>query len=183
MRVFFAVPIHNSLWLQIHNNLEQLKQFYQHFPIHWTHRDNLHITLQFIHALDSTRLAKLLEDVSNNIATIQPFKIALENIVMFPSSINPRAIALQVTPNEKLHELALSIGEATALHGITADKRSFRAHMTIARTRNIKKLPFDPKFNTLYGDDTVGTVTLYVSKPQKHGSRYVPIADISLGNT
>lgn len=178
IRAFFAIDLPNTIKKELGKFIQQLKNVNAQSAIRWTAVDNLHITLQFMAALQSNDIENLLTSVRKTILTEKPFVVSLSALELFPSALQPHAISLGVTNQNQLSALAKAIGSGISACGYEIEKRVFRGHLTLARIKGpIHWQPIAlPSIPEIY----VKEVTLFRSDPHEKGSRYTPLAEIAL---
>lgn len=184
LRVFFAIDLSDEAKKKIEIFINALKKKARSKAIRWTKPENLHITLQFLAAVNSDDLPKLIEIVRTEIAgKIKNSYVKLENLQLFPSPYRPRVIVLNLTPQADLVNLASAIGHGIQELHYPLDERPFKGHLTIGRIKHIEgvKLNFlsdidPPVFNKI----KVNEVVLFRSDPQPEGSKYTVIEKIVL---
>ena len=106
----------------------------------WVSREQLHITLKFLG--DSERsVAESLSEALKGIKAAQ-FDIELERAGAFPGMSNVRALWLGAgTGASELASLARQTDKVCCDMGFPGEKRPFKAHMTLARSRSDGQIP------------------------------------------
>jgi RNA 2',3'-cyclic 3'-phosphodiesterase len=184
LRVFFAIDLSEATKKEIEIFINELKKKARSKAIRWTKPENLHITLQFLSAVNSDDLPKLIDIVRTEIAgKIKNSYVNLENLQLFPSPYRPRVIVLNITPQADLVNLAGAIGHGIQELQYPLDDRPFRGHLTIGRIKHTQgvRLNFLSNINTPVLDKIkVNEVVLFRSEPQPEGSKYTVIEKIAL---
>ncbi len=94
----------------------------------------LHVTLRFLGNVETSRISVLVEHVAAGIGGLVSFQLELGGVHVFPLR-RPRVIALDVTPEAPLGELAAAVERGVVAAGFEPEERSFRAHLTLGRVR------------------------------------------------
>jgi 2'-5' RNA ligase len=99
----------------------------------WVSAPNLHLTLVFLGEVAPQRVSQLESLLREPYAT-PSFVLRIGGAGMFPPSGAPRALWLGVRAGgESLGALHRELGHRLAAFGIEEERRSFSAHLTIAR--------------------------------------------------
>lgn len=139
----------------------------------------LHVTLAFIGAIERARCdalaARLPALAAGHALPLQP----VERIAWWPSLPRARLIVAELAPDPAC--AALNTGLSALLHelGVSADRRPFRPHVTLAR------LPRDADGQPAHGGTTGRPValrfvalTLFESRLSHDGVSHVPIVSV-----
>lgn len=109
---------------------------WQELPIKWTREAGLHIILTYLGFVDEEVISKICEKVSRTCEDKNIFDIQFDQIELFPSNSEPKAVALTGKPSEELKDIVNSIEKEL---GISASpKKSFRPHIKLGRIRKNK---------------------------------------------
>ena len=122
LRLFVAVPIPDDVAdkiARLQTGLDGAK---------WSPRENLHLTLRFVGAIDQ-RQAEDLDTALGDIR-VPPFSIDLQGIGYFGSN-EPHAIWLGVKTNSFLSTLQNRCERACRLTGLAPAPRAYTPHVTI----------------------------------------------------
>ena len=148
--------------------------------VRWVREESLHVTLRFLGATDPARVADLEREVGAATRGIAPFRASLAGAVLFPSPRRPRVVALALEPEAELGELAARVERGTVAAGFAAEPRAFRAHLTLGRARDSRRVRLAVTASvTAHGDvwDVTETV-LFRSDLAPGGARYTPLARV-----
>ena len=155
--------------------------------IHWSPRENFHITTKFIGEWPEERLDELLCAL-DGLAPRDGIPIEVRGLGWFPNPHSPRIFWAGVKAPPALPELARETDTATTALGIPPETRSFSPHLTLARIKEplslaalrqeVARLPSD-EFGTFVADRFV----LYRSDLRPSGSVYSKIAEFVLART
>ncbi|MCI8729447.1 MAG: threonylcarbamoyl-AMP synthase [Clostridia bacterium] len=165
MRVFFAIPIPDSVREKIRAIQDMLKESYGG---KYTDGDNLHITLAFIGEVD-TKVIDMLTEIEINSDTIPAgFKLSLRGMDSFKDG---KVTYLKVEKNAEIERLRAYLEERLSALGIPFEMRDeFCPHVTIRRG---KKEMIKEESETL--EINVSSFALYESKRVDGELKYVPI--------
>lgn len=165
MRVFFAIPIPDSVREKIRAIQDMLKESYGG---KYTDGDNLHITLAFIGEVD-TKVIDMLTEIEIKSDTIPAgFKLSLRGMDSFKDG---KVTYLKVEKNAEIERLRAYLEERLSALGIPFEMRDeFCPHVTIRRG---KKEMIKEESETL--EINVSSFALYESKRVDGELKYVPI--------
>jgi 2'-5' RNA ligase len=103
--------------------------------VRWVRLDGLHLTLRFLGPTPPDRVASLEQMIVAIAASEPTFGVELAGAGAFPTTGRPRVLWLDVAAGaDHLAGLAGRVDEALAERGWPRDERSYRAHLTLART-------------------------------------------------
>lgn len=183
IRIFFAIDLPPVVKDKMKAFILALKKRAKTNAIRWTKPENLHITLQFLPSVTSGDLSDLIGRVRGRLMEqVEQTVIAFGHLHLFPSAFHPRVIVLDVTPQQLLAELSSQIGKGIEEAGYQIEDRSFKAHLTIGRIKNIHlDLGFLSEF-TLPAIEpmVVNKVVMFRSEPMPDGSHYTPLDEMQL---
>lgn len=102
---------------------------------HWTHEDNLHITLRFAGDIDN----RIADEFASELETIDldSFMLRFSGAGAFGGN-DPRILYMGVQPCEALDRLARAHERAARNAGLPAVSRTFKPHVTLARMRHAR---------------------------------------------
>ena len=140
----------------------------------WVDIDDLHITLRFAGDIEGLAAREFEQGLAE--IEVDAFELRLEGLGTFGGN-DPRSIWAGVTPSEPLEALARACDRAARNAGLAAYRQPFKAHVTLARLRNI---PADLVARYLgkigaYRSEPfpVRAFVLFSSKPRVGGGPYV----------
>lgn len=132
LRLFIAMPLPRSAVQVLEEWCAAGKQHWQFSK--WVHPQDLHITLQFLGAVDEhviERIVQVLEEVSRG-AT--PIDLQFDGVGSFGSKEAPRVLWAGLGGEiDKLRQLNHSVTAATSSLGFEPEERPYRPHITLAR--------------------------------------------------
>lgn len=141
-RLFFALPVPE----------ENKRQILHSFPlkiypgIRWVGESNLHITVHFMGSTPEERMTEIIQKGTNIFYTISPFELQGDSFKVVIKERKPTMIWSQYEPNNEFESLCYALREAFP----TIEKRTPLPHLTVARIKQLRKLPFDlPKIKPL----------------------------------
>lgn len=181
---FIAIPLPEKLKDQLFRWQNSLKQslYYKQ----WPHRDDLHITLKFLGALDDKDVEEIKEALIE-LTSFEPFYTSVNSVGTFGNKTRPRVVWAGVHLNQQLTMLQNRVDNLTEEMGFLKDPRHYKPHITLAKKWNgpgdnklfneIKKNLDDERYS-LYVDKIV----LYEIHP-KNKPKYKAISNYCLGGT
>jgi 2'-5' RNA ligase len=146
----------------------------------WVDPDGWHITLAFLGATSPESLPALLESLAAATASAAPFALATGGLGAFPGRRRARVLWYGVHDREyRLRQLAAAVRLATR-----SDEASpFRAHVTLARSRNRwgAILPALPVDTLPSGRVSLSVVQLMRSHRGRGPAHYETLGEVPLG--
>lgn len=97
----------------------------------WTLRENLHLTLRFVGAVDEGAAADI--DAALTQVDCPPFDLTLDGVGLFGTLRRPRTLWAGVAPSVGLTQLQARVEAAAQRVGQAAEGRKFAPHVTLAR--------------------------------------------------
>jgi 2'-5' RNA ligase len=184
MRLFFAVDFSDSVKDTIRRAIENIP--ISDPPWRWVAPPNLHMTLKFLGETPKERIAELSDCAAAACGTLAPFAIHLGDLGGFPNLTRARVLFYRVDQGaDSLERLATELDEALfARLNIAREKRSFRAHATIARIKKnlppriIDSLKTVPPLEG--ASQTVEKLLLIRSQLHREGARYHHVKEFAL---
>lgn len=147
----------------------------------WARVEGLHVTLKFIGATSESRL----EEIKTALASVKiaPFSVRFAGVGFFPSAKAGRVFWAGVDGGDELPHLASTIDSILEKLGFPCETRPYHPHLTLARTssrplRELRPLLTDPP--PRFGTMTARAFFLYLSQPQKGGSKYTKLERFEL---
>jgi len=179
IRTFFAVDVPPEVResaARVRAELEPASE------LRWVAEENLHLTLKFLGDVDPLEVPKLLGRAVGRVARQQPFEVGVGGIGASPSLRASKVLWLGINQGSaELAKLARKLEAAGRGVGAARDRQPFRAHLTLARSRQ----PLAFELNSLPSVDSqsfcVDEVVLYESRLSSSGSTYLPLARLPLG--
>lgn len=129
---FIAIPIKEALRVEFSNWQNQLKAGLSYKV--WPHKQDLHITLKFLGAVEKEPLEKLCETLRTIDHT--SFSLMVGGIGTFGKPNSPRVIWAGVNRTNSLDGLFTKIEKAAKTVGFPIENRPYRPHITLAKKWN-----------------------------------------------
>ena len=135
-RTFFAIKI--PLTKNISEIYQQIKVGLEDEKVKWVEEQNLHITILFLGDTDENDIEIICDELSLRLKEFNSLLLKLTGTGVFKNVYNPKAIWLGIEESENLKELYEDIVNAIASKGFEIQKKDFKPHITIGRTKLIK---------------------------------------------
>lgn len=167
-RLFTGIPIPQD----ISDKLDWLRE-----PLpgaSWVKKENFHISLRFVGDIDNT----LAQEFSHELARIDQdiFEVRPEGLGVFGGN-DPKVLWAGLAPSEPLEALARAHERAARSAGLLPERRSFKAHITLARLTHpqIEALTqiLSRKGDVKFRPFVVEKFVLFSSRPLVGGGPYV----------
>lgn len=151
----------------------------------WVKPENMHLTLRFLGHIEPGRLETLAAELKIAYQGREPFELHIRETGAFPNTRKPSVIWAGLEPLEgPLAEVQAIAGRAACDIGLPPDKKTFRAHLTLARIRNARtaqplmaRLEQERDFDG--GGFSVCAVSLFASKLTPQGPVYQRLEECS----
>ncbi len=180
LRTFFAVTLSKEAREAAAQLAGRLRGSERGEGVRWVRPEGYHLTLRFLGNVTRDAVAELAERVTEEVAPLAPFAIQLGGALVFPSPRNPRVIALAVEPEALLAFLAERVEHGVVAVGLKAERRRFRAHLTLGRVRNRRFPSVDGEASIDCPAFPVDEIVLFQSDLQRTGAVYTPLERIAL---
>lgn len=186
MRSFIAIDIPPKLKHLVGTVISVLQKSPAGKKIHWSHPENLHLTLKFLGSIRQSKILNLSIQLQKALMAIPPFKIEFGHIHLFPSSHQPRVVIIDIVYSEILEKLYETVEQVCVAGGCDPETRPAYPHLTIGRLPehhlphiltdmlNVDISAYTPPL-------LVDHVTLFQSIPQQGGVRYSTLETYKLG--
>jgi 2'-5' RNA ligase len=181
VRSFFAIDVPGPLRSRMSKILALLRTRLNGDRVRWAAAENLHVTLRFLGDVSSHVLPDVVASVAKELAGTPAFECHLGELRGFPTSRNPRVIAINLDAEGHLSELAEAVDRGVVAAGLSADPRGFRAHLTLGRLRGHAHPSLHDEFHLGGVPLHVDRVTLFRSDLRSAGAVYTPLESIELG--
>lgn len=132
LRLFIGVPLPEKLKAA----LEQWRQQSEPLPAFkkWTHREDYHITIQFLGDVDPARVPAIAKQLQHVSSQFKPFELGFGGFGVFGDTTSPRVLwAGVIDYNHMLARLHEKVTDAMEEFGFVKESRPYRPHITIAR--------------------------------------------------
>lgn len=180
VRCFIAIDLPSEVTENFYKMIFPLKTSIDGFrPIE---PQNIHLTLKFLGYIPDERLKKIKNALDETVRDLTKFTMTFGEIGGFPNFSSPRI--LWIAPEkglERIKQIKERLDNFLSAAGIEKDEKDFKAHITLARIKYIKKEKTDFKkiFQTLKFDTksavTVDAIHLYQSKLTPKGAIYTKL--------
>jgi 2'-5' RNA ligase len=176
-RIFVAVDISDEAKRRAAEYCAALRREFPNLRVGWEKPEKLHLTLKFLGDTNEKQLSRLTEVVENAAEQIKQFKLQIAGTGVFPSPRNARILWLGVNDEKgSLRKISEVLEAECERIGFAVEKRSFKAHLTIARLREPHKATeiagkhLENGFEPI--EFEVSDIVIYESKLQPTGSIY-----------
>ena len=181
IRAFFALALEGAALAAALRCLEALRGGPLAGSARFVRPEGLHVTLRFLGAVPPEALPPLVAAVGEELREVPCCPVRLGALLAFPSSRRPRVLALDLEPAESLGALAAAVERGVVSAGFAPEPRPFRAHVTLARVREGRRLPGPgPDVPAPGGAFEAREVVLFESRPGAGGSVYTPLERLPL---
>lgn len=191
MRLFIGVELPDDIKAAAAESAERLRrQLHQAAPslaARWVASEQYHITLWFIGEVGGERGANLSAAIGGTSMMTPAFDLALAGCGAFPPSGPPRVFWIGARDGAAgMASLYEEVGQRLAPLGFEPERRTYSAHLTIARVKEpgkgtskavrelLGRLPAD------CGMCRVSAVTLFRSRLSPRGAAYEPLLRVPL---
>ena len=134
IRTFVALPVPDAVsefLIQIQDRLRSSRT-----NIRWVPVTNIHLTLKFLGDIDLSRLPATRAQMDAVARSIAPFTLTAKGAGVFPNLRQARVLWVGLTGDiDQLGLLQNTLESEFVSLGFKRDRRPFRAHLTIGRTR------------------------------------------------
>lgn len=187
-RLFIALSLPAAVKAELARVQRELRDVLPPHSASWTKPDNLHLTLRFLGDVDAGRVAELEQSFRAAVTGFGELDLLCERLGCFPDLRFPRVVWAWVhDPAEKLAALARRVNEAVAPFAERPVENAFTGHITLARSKQIKRAGAEmlAKFvagaaTRRFGQWRASEVELIRSELLPTGSRYTTLATVSL---
>ena len=188
-RLFIALRVPEEVKKEIQRAQDQLRGALPERCARWTRPEQLHLTLKFLGDVDVARVGALTDAMRAACLGFAPLKLRAERIGCFPDLRLPRVVWVWVHDGgNRLAELQATIERVTAEYTGEAREEKFTGHITIARTKNLKR----PQAVILaelahgvtervFGEWSADAVEIMRSELAAGGARHTCLARLPLG--
>jgi 2'-5' RNA ligase len=171
MRLFTGIALSPGVVEKLSAALEELRPTAR---INWSPLENLHITCRFIGAWHEERLADL-KTALGTVAHARSIAIRISRFEFFPNPRHPHFLFAEVQAAPALAALVSALDQALLPLGVVAETRTYRPHVTLARTKTHTDIRGLREHIAAMSDFDFGSFDanefhLYESKPSARGS-------------
>jgi RNA 2',3'-cyclic 3'-phosphodiesterase len=180
MRVFIAIDVPTEIRQRLAAIQDRLRPASS--AARWVSTDSIHITLKFVGEIPEGRR----EDIDSALTGLSwlPMSIAVRGIGFFPGVRSPRILWAGVEC-PTMEGLANEVDTRLVQAGFDSEKRAFRAHLTLARTKerrleSVLVKTAEPLGETEFGTFVADRCYLYQSTLRPGGSVYTRLKEYKL---
>lgn len=142
MRLFIAVNVPLPLRLKVDQLRQDLagKLAAAKADVKWVRLEQLHITLQFLGDVASSKLPPLTEALEHTLGGSGEFALELNGLGCFPDSGPVKVIWLGIRQgHERLKSLVEAVVGACEQSGLIVERRAFSPHLTLGRVKGLRR--------------------------------------------
>lgn len=182
MRLFIAVVPSEKQKEELHRMQLRLESSLD--GVKWVRPAAQHLTLKFLGRQEENLLAAITGSMQNAARALEPFTLQFEGIGVFPSPRRARVLWAGVAAGAaELKALAAALEKELAAKGFPAEKRPFRAHLTLGRVRRpvpekVLQAVLSSESSFFTGITRVQSVSLYRSRLTPGGAHYTALKEI-----
>jgi len=135
MRSFVAVNLPDTIKDEIGEIIDRLRNAGP--KARWVPPQNLHITMKFLDEIGEEQVGPIMGAITLAKDAVEPFDLKLSGFGFFPNENRARVFWIGIEDGfEPLRAFARAIDKQVATLGFMREKRSFAAHITLARFRD-----------------------------------------------
>ncbi len=181
MRLFIATDLPATLIQTISDMQKHLRSVTE--SARWVRPESMHLTLKFLGEVAEEKLGAIDERLGR--IRTQPFKVRVSGVGFFPNDRAPRVFWAGIE-SPALQELAQKVEEQTVELGFRAEKRPFRPHLTLARSRRDRRIDTAlvgesaPFLEREFGTFTTDRFYMYQSRLRPTGAEYEQLFEYRL---
>lgn len=147
----------------------------------------LHLTLKFLGDIDEGDVGAITAGIEQSVSGTRPFSLKLTGMGAFPSISNIRVVWVGIQDAKDLTSIAGKLDGLLEKLGFERDRKGFRPHLTIARTRSSRNMRviqnmIEERAATAYGNYPVNSVRLKRSVLSPQGPTYHTVGEVSLSD-
>ena len=175
IRAFVALDLDEATRAVLHEQVAALRRAPWQRQVRWVAPENWHVTLRFLGKVTPSQIGAFTERLSATVAALTPLTVTVGAPRLFPKPSRPRIIAATVADELRLRVLAQAVEADAVAAGLPPERRPFRGHVTLGRTR--RGFPRSVELPVELGqvELPVEGVTLYRSELTRRGAVYTPL--------
>ena len=132
-RLFLAVPVPDDVKTVLMELQEESARIFGEKGR--VHPDALHLTLRFYGDTRSDRIAPLIHELTGIASGLRPAETTVHGVTTFGRPDAPRVVVATISPDGDLRKTASSVEAHARTFGYEAERRPFRAHITLQRPK------------------------------------------------
>jgi 2'-5' RNA ligase len=188
-RLFVAIAVPDFVQDSIERAQRELRSTMGDRAVRWTKRDQFHLTLKFLGAVESLKVADLAAALRSATANFAPLQLQAAGIGMFPDAQRPRVLWAGVQDRAgRLVDLQRRIQSATASFTAEPSEPHFTGHVTLGRCRTLGRsearalaASADTMAHRSFGQWTADAIEIVRSELGPAGSRHTVLEALGLG--
>lgn len=172
MRLFIGIPLAPSVVEALSKAAARLRS--EDDGLRWSGADSWHITLQFLGNTSEEQYGCVVARLRE--LRLHAVPVRIESLAFFDRAW---VFFAGVAASPQLLELQTRVAHATSPCGFKAEDRDYHPHVTLARRKNregarvLRRLKSRVDAETKFGAFVAEEFLLYVSVPQRGGSKYI----------
>lgn len=144
VRLFIAIKLPPTLQNDVARLVLPLHEQINKRTVKWVPVENLHLTLRFLGDVPKPQIPELKAAMQHAIATHVAFSLSFTRLGFFASKRKPRVLWLGLQDQQaKLVSVQRSVQQCLSATGYEAEKRCFKAHLTLARFKDAPEIDLD----------------------------------------
>ncbi|MCE5305083.1 MAG: RNA 2',3'-cyclic phosphodiesterase [Chloroherpetonaceae bacterium] len=133
MRLFIGAFLNSKEFITRYSSFQAVANDYIHGK--WVEIENLHFTLLFLGNIKEDKFLELKEKISPMLKTYSDY-LKVQGLMTFKEfNPNPQIVSHIINPSKNLFKLHYEIQSITDELLIPTDKKKFRPHLTLCRTK------------------------------------------------
>jgi 2'-5' RNA ligase len=141
IRAFVAIDLPEDVKNALGEVSRQLANQVPTGSVRWVKPERMHLTVRFLGDTAVSQLPQISSTLDDMAKQHPPFSLHLSHLGCFPNERRPRVIWVGLQGNTNaLLSLKQDVDQALAPLGWEVEKRPFRAHLTLGRVKDARKL-------------------------------------------
>jgi RNA 2',3'-cyclic 3'-phosphodiesterase len=188
LRLFVAVEIPSDVILhaaEIMRKLQKGASFTGAVPS-WVRAEGIHQTLVFLGSQPASRIENVRDAMRRATEGIQPFRLSLSGVRLFPNERSPRVICMDLHGDLGALEVVQSrLSDFCRSAGFDVESRPFKPHITLARIKSMRGVAglanvVRSHKNEKAGRFDVNSIVLFRSILKREGAQYEVVHEQAL---
>lgn len=188
LRLFIAIAVPEEVKTEMEKAQAALMRAVPERAVRWARREQFHLTLRFLGAVETQRVTALLEAVGSVCRNSAPLQLRAEGLGFFPGPSRPRMIWAGVRDSaEQLPLLQHAVQSATQGFTAEAPEERFSGHITLGRSKEISRAEAQALANVaaglankLFGAWSAPQIEIMRSELSPEGARHTVLAQEQL---
>ena len=149
--------------------------------------DQLHLTVKFLGETEEGLVPEIVTAIREACADVRPFQVTVRGTGAFPSLSRMNVIWVGVEGAEPIGRIAEDLEGALESLGFAAERRPWKAHVTLARVKGHRDLDrvreiLQSRRDEVFGSHQVDRIHLKKSVLTSGGAQYSVVATVVFGN-